>query len=82
METATKHLEDRGYMLTSEWTWWKPPSLRLSEDDLSAIGYLIDEWDYGGLCADSRYNDIRDGGLVDPADHPGRNSERLSDPDY
>lgn len=48
--TAERHLKIRGYTLTQHWFWIKPPGLdEPSEDDWSAICYLCDEWDYGGL---------------------------------
>lgn len=46
---AIEHLEARGYVLTRDFRWVVPEGLSPSEDDLSAISFLIQEWDYGGI---------------------------------
>lgn len=47
---AINHLRDRGYRLTRSADWVSPPgNHEVTERDWSAIQYLIDEWDYGGL---------------------------------
>lgn len=50
LEQAEAHLRAQGYRLERDWTWTRPSAiLDPSDRDLSAITYLIDEWDYGGL---------------------------------
>lgn len=48
-ETATKFLVDAGYRLTPAWTWTPPVGHAPTEREWSAIDFLIDEWDFGGL---------------------------------
>jgi hypothetical protein len=49
-QQAMAHLEAAGYRLERDWTWTRPqPGHQPSERDWSAIRYLIDEWDFGGL---------------------------------
>lgn len=49
-QKAIAHLEGRGFVLTRQWTWIKPtPDYQLDNDDWGAVGFLIDEWDWGGL---------------------------------
>jgi hypothetical protein len=39
-----------GYKNNPDWTWTRPkPGHEPTERELSAICYMIDEWDYGGL---------------------------------
>lgn len=47
--TALKHLHSAGYKLTREWAWKAPAGKTPTADDLSAIQFLIDEWDFDGL---------------------------------
>lgn len=43
-------LKAQGYKLTRTWQWIKPtPDHTPTEDELRAIYFLIDEWDYDGL---------------------------------
>jgi hypothetical protein len=43
-------LRTQGYELTRHWTWIAPtPNHVPSEKEWSAIYFLIDEWDFGGL---------------------------------
>ena len=47
---AIKYLQDRGWRLNRRWQWIKPhPSHEPAEREWSAIEYLIDEWDFGGV---------------------------------
>ncbi len=47
---AQKYLEDKGFILTEKWFWKLPnPNYHITDDDFSAIQYLIEEWDFGGL---------------------------------
>lgn len=49
-QQAMAHLFASGYKLHRDGSWSHPrPDHVPSERDLSAIAYLIDEWDYGGL---------------------------------
>lgn len=49
-EQAIGHLRSAGYRLTSQWGWLPPSSGGVpTERDMSAINYLIDEWDFDGL---------------------------------
>lgn len=51
-ENALVHLEGNGFVLTEKWTWRKPKGHVLSARDWSAIQYMCDDWDYGGLESD------------------------------
>jgi len=46
-QKAVKFLEARGYKLGRDWRWESPH--KPSEEEIRAICYLIDEWDYGGI---------------------------------
>jgi hypothetical protein len=47
---ATAFLKSAGYRANPDWTWARPkPGHEPTERERSAICYLIDEWDYGGL---------------------------------
>ncbi len=49
---ALEHLDSRGYVLRSDFTWRLPRGKTLADvsaADEMAIRYLIDEWDYGQL---------------------------------
>lgn len=50
-QQAMAHLFARGYRLHRDYSWSPPhhPDHVVTDRDLSAIAYLIDEWDYGGL---------------------------------
>ena len=45
---AEKFLELRGYELLKSWNWRVPENHTPTDDELSAVAYLCDEWDYGG----------------------------------
>jgi hypothetical protein len=49
-EHAVAELERRGYVLTRGWDWIAPH--RPTEEELFWIGFLIHEWDFGGLQAE------------------------------
>lgn len=47
---ACGFLSKRGYKLTEDWGWKKPsPSHQPTEEEQSAVLYLIMEWDYCGI---------------------------------
>lgn len=49
---ACRYLKEQGFTLNRDWTWYHPkrPDLEsLTEEEWSAIIYLIQEWDYGSL---------------------------------
>jgi hypothetical protein len=47
---AISYLEGQGFTLTKQWDWIKPTADHaISEREGSAIDYLIDEWDFGGV---------------------------------
>jgi hypothetical protein len=48
-ETAIEHLESRGYVLTDDDTWIRPEGIDPSGADLSAIAFLVQECDFGGI---------------------------------
>lgn len=48
-EKALRHLESKGFLLTRGWDWVGPHGYEPTEEDLSAIQFLIEEWDFGGL---------------------------------
>lgn len=49
MDTACDHLRARGFTMTPKWTWRPSTGAEPTADDLSAIDYLVFEWDFGGL---------------------------------
>ena len=46
---AIDYLQKRGFILRKDWQWFKPKSVVITDEDMSAIMYLIQEWDFGGL---------------------------------
>jgi DNA-binding winged helix-turn-helix (wHTH) protein len=49
-DRAIKYLEKRGYKLTKHWTWILPtPNHQITDEEDSAIAYLVFEWDFGGI---------------------------------
>lgn len=47
---AIKYLQDRGYRLDRRWSWVPPHAGHVpTERERSAVRYLIDEWDFGGI---------------------------------
>ncbi len=48
-EHAMQALEERGFKLTKQWNWIPPEGHKPTENELFWIGFLIDEWDFGGL---------------------------------
>ena len=49
---AERYLKSRGFILTRQWEWIAPDR-KLTEKELSAINFLILEWDYGGVLNDN-----------------------------
>lgn len=48
-ETALAYLRGRGYVLDPDWTWHPPRAdWTPTEKDVSAMQFMVDEWDYGG----------------------------------
>ncbi len=47
--TATKFLEARGYTLNDSFEWVAPEGHEPTEEELSAMEFMFQEWDYGGL---------------------------------
>jgi hypothetical protein len=51
--TACKYLTAKGYVEARNGFWQKPtPDHRITEDELKAIWYLVEEWDFGGVTDD------------------------------
>lgn len=46
---AMQFLEDQGYRLLKNWTWLAPDNRNPSDDEFSAVLFLIQEWDFGGI---------------------------------
>ena len=46
METATSFLEGRGFTLSPHWTWVR--DTEPDEREADAIGFMVNEWDFGG----------------------------------
>lgn len=44
------YLESRGYKLRRGWTWANPSGIEVSQKDIDCFRFLIEEWDFGGLC--------------------------------
>jgi hypothetical protein len=42
-----KYLEDRGYVLNGDWTWTLKPWRDPTEEEIDAMIYLMEEWDFG-----------------------------------
>lgn len=53
---ACAFLESRGYVLSSEFEWKIPDGHAVTDDELEAGAFLVDEWDFGGF-----YRTERDG---------------------
>ena len=51
---ALDHLLERGYCLTDDFQWAVPARITPSEDDVSAVQFLQQEWDYGGFVYTTR----------------------------
>lgn len=52
--TAIGFLVEKGYTLTDKWEWKKTGIDhvdKMSHDEYMHMRYLIEEWDFGGLCA-------------------------------
>ena len=50
---AISYLESRGYSIAKGWTWKKPtPAHVPTSMEIDALGYLINEWDFGWLAED------------------------------
>lgn len=47
-ETAIEFLRERGYVLHEDWTWTTESNTQ-TDEELDAIAYLIEEYDFGGL---------------------------------
>lgn len=55
-----RFLEIRGFELGPDWYWRLPPNRdRPNEEELSAIYYLVDEWDYGPVLKKARQSPHR-----------------------
>jgi hypothetical protein len=48
-KVASRYLHKKGWILTKDWTWVLPEHYRPTEQDLRAVQYLFEEWDYGGI---------------------------------
>jgi hypothetical protein len=47
---AMAHLRASGFKLRDDWTWKLPRSdYQSTPTDISAVNYLMDEWDFGGV---------------------------------
>lgn len=59
--TAIKFLTDAGYKLTRGWEWLLPvPNHEPTEKEISAIQFLVDEWDFGGTTQEPQTNPFRE----------------------
>jgi hypothetical protein len=47
---ATQFLEQHGYKLMPDFLWVAPSDREPTEQELDAIQFLVDEWDFGGIC--------------------------------
>jgi hypothetical protein len=48
-EKAMEHLRGRGFVLHRDWSWSRPASGEVTDEDRRAISFLIQEWDMDGL---------------------------------
>jgi len=46
---ACAELKRRGYILSRDFRWHAPKGHTPTEDEAFWIGFLVDEWDFGGL---------------------------------
>jgi len=46
---AIHELEKCGYKLSRQWEWTVPEGHTPTDEELFWIGFLIDEWDFGGI---------------------------------
>lgn len=47
-EHAIEFLKKRGFRLTEDWDWITPGT-GVTEDERFLIGFLVREWDFGGV---------------------------------
>ena len=47
-EKATAFLEQEGFVLNPTWEW-TPPERPMTAEEWSAVFFMIDEWDFGGV---------------------------------
>lgn len=45
--TAREYLTSRGFTLTAAWEWI--PSQPVTDKDMRAIDFMVEEWDFGGI---------------------------------
>lgn len=49
-QKAARYLHDAGYRIDAEWRWvHRAVGHEPTEREISAVRYLIDEWDYEGI---------------------------------
>ena len=54
-DKAIKFLEDAGYILSRDWRWFLPnPNHTPTPNEISAVQFLIDEWDFGGIWTEAK----------------------------
>lgn len=54
-DKAIRFLKERGWRLERDWCWTMPANdYQPSEDEFSAVDFLILEWDFGGIVHDER----------------------------
>jgi hypothetical protein len=57
-DLAIQFLRAAGYVLRRDWTWRRPqPPRNPTDKELSAVRYLMDEWDFDGLRGYGSEND-------------------------
>ena len=49
IEKAIGFLRRRGYTLRPDWMWDKPTGHMITSQEIDALLYLIEEWDFGGV---------------------------------
>lgn len=50
---ASDHLRAKGFTLKKDWTWVLPYKTYVpTQRDISAVQYMVDEWDYGSIASD------------------------------
>lgn len=53
-DKAANYLTKRGYILRSDYCWFKPAEVEITLEDTEAMDFLIQEWDFGGLVTNDK----------------------------
>lgn len=58
-DKAENYLKSKGYKLTPSWLWILPnPNHNPTIEEIRAISFLVNEWDYGGWVRDEEESKV------------------------